>query len=126
MELTAGVVRDIADMGKQHGVRFQRGDCMVAYSLAVAELDLIDMVGRDNVEVVIDFWHLWAVKTAEDVEAAQGFHLQRSLRDGVRPPKKLRRRNGTKPSQAISRRGRNPVRGGSTRSSPRIRRRLVQ
>jgi sugar phosphate isomerase/epimerase len=59
--LTTRNIADIADIGKRHGVRFQVE--LVAYSpinsLAKC-LEVIDEVERDNVGMVIDFWHLSA------------------------------------------------------------------
>jgi len=59
--LTAWNIADIADIGKRHGLRFQVE--LVAYSpinsLAKC-LEVIDQVERDNVAMVIDFWHLAA------------------------------------------------------------------
>ena len=59
--LTANNIRDIADIGKHHGVRFQLE--LIAFSpihtLSQA-LEVINEVERDNVAMVIDFWHLYA------------------------------------------------------------------
>ncbi|MCL5105423.1 MAG: sugar phosphate isomerase/epimerase [Armatimonadetes bacterium] len=91
MDLTADVVRDIADIGKSHGVRFQLEP--IAWSPIHSlwqSLDLIDMVGRDNVRMVIDFWHLWAgwETGPEDVaKLPKDFIYSVHFCDGVRPPK---------------------------------------
>ena len=61
LKLTARNVADIADIGKQHGVRFQFEPIAWApiYSLSQS-LQVIEEAGRDNVAMVIDFWHLYA------------------------------------------------------------------
>jgi sugar phosphate isomerase/epimerase len=58
--LTAQNIRRIADIGAQHGVRFQLEPVAWSpiHSLSQS-LELIDEVGRDNFGMVIDFWHLW-------------------------------------------------------------------
>ncbi|ANQ23798.1 xylose isomerase [Vibrio natriegens] len=70
MSILVRNITDIADIGKKYGVKFQIE--MVAFtktnSLSQA-LDIISKVGRDNVGLVIDFWHLHAggVTTPEEV-----------------------------------------------------------
>ena len=61
LKLTARNVADIADIGKQHGVRFQFEPIAWApiHSLSQS-LHVIEEAGRDNVAMVIDFWHLYA------------------------------------------------------------------
>lgn len=57
--LTAKNIAAIADIGKEHGVRFQIEP--IAWSPVCSlgqSLELIDEAGRDNVAMVIDFWHL--------------------------------------------------------------------
>jgi sugar phosphate isomerase/epimerase len=61
LKLTANNVADIADIGKRYGVRFQLEP--IAWSPICSlrqSLELIDAAARDNVGMVIDFWHLWA------------------------------------------------------------------
>jgi len=72
MNLTAKNVADIADIGKQHGIRFQLEPIAWSpiHSLSQS-LELIDMAGRDNVGMVIDFWHLWAGEETTPDEVAQ-------------------------------------------------------
>ncbi|MCY9876950.1 sugar phosphate isomerase/epimerase [Vibrio natriegens] len=70
MSILVRNIKDIADIGKKYGVKFQIE--VVAFtktnSLSQA-LDIISKVGRDNVGLVIDFWHLHAggVTTPEEV-----------------------------------------------------------
>lgn len=61
LKLTARNVADIADIGKQHGVSFQFEPIAWApiYSLSQS-LQVIEEADRDNVAMVIDFWHLYA------------------------------------------------------------------
>jgi sugar phosphate isomerase/epimerase len=61
LKLTARNVADLADLGKRYGVRFQLEP--IAWSPIHSlkqSLELLDAAGRDNVGMVIDFWHLWA------------------------------------------------------------------
>lgn len=61
LKLTAKNVADIADVGKRHGIRFQLE--VIAWSPVHSlsqGLQVIEKAGRDNVGMVIDFWHLWA------------------------------------------------------------------
>jgi len=90
LELTARNVADIADIGKKHGVRFQLEP--IAWSPIHSiwqSLELINAAGRDNVGMVIDFWHLWAggETTPDDVAVLDstliyGIHFC----DGIRHP----------------------------------------
>jgi len=61
IRLTARNVAAIADIGRRHGVRFKLEPAAWApiHSLS-RSLQLIEEVGRDNVGVSMDFWHLWA------------------------------------------------------------------
>jgi sugar phosphate isomerase/epimerase len=61
LHLTAGNLMEIADIGKRHGVQFQVEPVAWApiHSLSQS-LQLIEETGRDNVAMVIDFWHLSA------------------------------------------------------------------
>lgn len=72
LELTARNVADVADIGKQHGIRFQLEPIAWApiHSLSQS-LELIDRAGRDNVGMVIDFWHLWAGEETTPEEVAR-------------------------------------------------------
>jgi len=81
IRLQARNVADIADVGKQHGVRFQLEPIAWSpiHSLSQS-LELIDAVGRDNVGMVIDFWHLWAGEETTPDEVAK---LPASLIYGV-------------------------------------------
>lgn len=61
LKLTAENVADIADIGKRHGIRFQVEPIAWSpiHSLSQS-LELINAAGKNNVGMVIDFWHLWA------------------------------------------------------------------
>ena len=81
IDLTAKNVADIADVGKQHGIRFQLEP--IAWSPIHSlkqSLELIDKVDRDNVGMVIDFWHLWAGEETSPEEVAR---LDKSMICGV-------------------------------------------
>ena len=91
LELTARNVRDIADIGKRHGVRFQLEPIAWSPIHSLSQgLELIREACRDNVGTVIDFWHLWAggETTPDDVAKLNssmitGIHFC----DGKRIPK---------------------------------------
>ena len=60
-KLTAQNARKIADIGKTHGVRFQFEPLAWAPMRNLAQtLEVITEADRDNLGMVIDFWHLWA------------------------------------------------------------------
>lgn len=94
MRLTAENIREIADIGKQHGVRFQLEP--IAWSPIHSlwqSIDLVNMVDRDNVRMVIDFWHLWAgwETGPEDVaKLDKSWIYSVHFCDGVRPPKDVK------------------------------------
>jgi len=71
LSLTARNVADIADIGKRHGVRFQLEPIAWSpiHSLSQS-LQVIQKAGRDNVGMVIDFWHLWAGEETSPSEVA--------------------------------------------------------
>jgi sugar phosphate isomerase/epimerase len=81
LELTARNVADIADIGKEHGIRFQLEP--IAWSPIHSlhqSLELIKVVGRENVGMVIDFWHLW---TGGETEPADVARLDASMIYGI-------------------------------------------
>ena len=65
--VTAEAVRAVADLGAPHGIRYYLEP--VAWTplgpLARA-VEVIDAVERDNVGLVLDFWHLWQCGTTPD------------------------------------------------------------
>jgi sugar phosphate isomerase/epimerase len=65
--VTADAVRAVADLGAPHGIRYYLEP--VAWtprgSLDRA-VEVVDEVGRDNVGLVLDFWHLWQRGTTPD------------------------------------------------------------
>jgi len=61
LELTSKNIAEIADIGKKYGIRFQL-ECIAwspIHSLSQS-LQVIKQTERDNVGIVVDFWHLWA------------------------------------------------------------------
>ena len=94
LELTARNVADIADIGKPCGVRFQLEP--IAWSpihTLSQSLQLIEKAGRDNVGLVIDFWHLTAGEGTTPDEVAE---LDRSLIYGVHFCDGIRHKEGTR------------------------------
>jgi len=89
IRITAENLRHIADIGRDHGVRFQiEGAAWTPIHTLEDCLRLIEATGRDNVGLVIDFWHFWAGRGAEPADIAK---IDRSLiyvvhvSDGYRP-----------------------------------------
>ena len=61
LALTARNVAEIADIGRQYVIRFQIEPVAWAPIHSLSQtLELIQKSGRDNVGLLIDFWHLWA------------------------------------------------------------------
>lgn len=62
----------LADIGRAHGIRFQLEPIAWAplHSLSQS-LEVIQEAGRDNVGMVIDFWHLWAGEATTPDEVAR-------------------------------------------------------
>ena len=61
LKLTSKNIAEIADIGKKYGIRFQL-ECIAwspIHSLSQS-LQVIKQAERDNVGIVVDFWHLWA------------------------------------------------------------------
>jgi sugar phosphate isomerase/epimerase len=60
-KLTAANAARLADIGKEHGIRFQLEPLAWGPMHSLSQsLEVIDEAGRDNIGMVIDFWHLWA------------------------------------------------------------------
>ena len=79
--LTARNVADIADIGKRYGVRFQLEP--IAWSPIHSlkhSLMVLETAQRDNVGMVVDFWHLWAGGETTPDDVAK---LDKSLIYGV-------------------------------------------
>jgi len=85
----AALVRELADIGKAHGVQFQLEPiAWCPFHSLSQSLEVIEAAGRDNVGVVIDFWHLWSGRDTTPDEVARldpdliyGIHIC----DGKRP-----------------------------------------
>ncbi len=90
IKLTAANIADIADIGQSYGIQFQvEGAAWTPIHSLSQCLQLIEAVDRENVGLVIDFWHLWASRGTTCEELARldkhliyGVHLA----DGRRPP----------------------------------------
>jgi len=94
LKLTAKNAADIADIGKQYGVRFQLEPIAWSpiHSLSQS-LQVIEEAGRDNVGMVIDFWHLWAGEETTPDEVAK---LDASQIYGIHFCDGIRHKKGTK------------------------------
>jgi len=94
IRLTAINLTEIADIGAAKGIRFQiEGAAWTPIHTLADCLRLIDAVGRDNVGLVIDYWHFWASRGAEPKEIADlsadliyGVHICDGYRPGVGEP----------------------------------------
>ncbi len=87
--LTAKNIRQIADIGKEYGIRFQyEGAAWTPIASLNNCLRLVDAVGRDNFGLVIDTWHFWACRGAEPSDMAKidkDLIYNVHLSDGKRP-----------------------------------------
>ncbi len=71
-KLTATNAAKLADIGKAHGVRFQLEPLAWAPMCSLSQsLEVIEEAGRDNLGMVIDFWHLWAGRETTPEEVAK-------------------------------------------------------
>lgn len=94
IDITAINLKEIADIGKSHGIRFQiEGAAWTPIHTLEDCLKLIDATGRGNVGLVIDFWHFWASRGAEpediaklDADLIYGVHVSDGYRPGVGEP----------------------------------------
>lgn len=89
IELTAQNIRQIADIGKNFGIRFQyEGAAWTPIAKLEDYYRLHDAVGRDNFGFVLDTWHLWACRGAslEQVAAIDPSLIYNvHISDGARP-----------------------------------------
>lgn len=81
IRLTARNIADIADIGRQYGVQFQlEGAAWTPIHSLAQCLEVLEEAGRDNVGLVLDFWHLWASRKTSPDEIAK---LDKSVIYGV-------------------------------------------
>ena len=81
LKLTAKNISEIADIGKEYGVKFQLEPIAWSPINSLSKsLKVIDMAAKDNVGMVIDFWHLWAGEETTPEEVSK---LDKSLIYGV-------------------------------------------
>lgn len=94
LKLTAKNIAEIADIGSNHGVRFQLEPIAWApiHSLRQS-LQVIEEVGRDNVGMVIDFWHLTA---GEETLPDDVTKLDKTIIYGVHFCDGIKHKKGTK------------------------------
>ena len=89
IRITAQNIKHIADIGQEHGIRFQyEGAAWTPIAELADYYRLHEAVGRDNFAFVLDTWHLWASRgaTPEDMagidkELIYNVHIS----DGHRP-----------------------------------------
>lgn len=89
IQLTAKNIRSIADIGREHGIRFQyEGAAWTPIATLEDYYRLLDAVGRDNFGFVLDTWHLWACRGATLEQISQvdkSLIYNVHLSDGKRP-----------------------------------------
>lgn len=89
IDLTAQNIRQIADIGKEYGIRFQyEGAAWTPIAKLENYYRLHDAVGRDNFGFVLDTWHLWACRgaTLEQISAIDPSLIYNvHISDGLRP-----------------------------------------
>jgi sugar phosphate isomerase/epimerase len=65
--VTADAVRKVADLGAPHGITYYLEPVAWTPLAPLARaVEVIDAVERDNVGLVLDFWHLWQRGTTPD------------------------------------------------------------
>ena len=65
--VTADAVREVADLGVGHGIRYYLEPVAWTPLAHLADaVAVIDAVERDNVGLVLDYWHLWQCGTTPD------------------------------------------------------------
>ncbi len=89
IRITAQNIRNISDIGKEHGIRFQyEGAAWTPISSLEHYYRLHDAVGRDNFGFVLDTWHFWSCRgaTPEDIaKIDQSLIFNVHISDGQRP-----------------------------------------
>jgi sugar phosphate isomerase/epimerase len=66
-EATASAIRAVADLGAPHGLSYYLEPvAWTPLSTLAAAVEVIDAAERDNVGLVLDFWHLWQRGTTPD------------------------------------------------------------
>ncbi len=87
--LMAKNIQKIADIGKDHNIRFQyEGAAWTPIASLEDCLRLVDAVGRDNFGLVLDTWHFWACRGATPADVAKvskDLIYNVHLSDGKRP-----------------------------------------
>ena len=80
-KLTAANAAKLADIGKAYGIQFQLEPLAWAPMRSLSQsLEVIEEADRDNLGMVIDFWHLWAGYGTDPGEVAK---LDKSMIYGV-------------------------------------------
>jgi sugar phosphate isomerase/epimerase len=89
IKITAQNIQHIADIGKEHGIRFQyEGAAWTPIAKLSDYFRLYDAVGRDNFGFVLDTWHFWASRGASPEDMAKidkSLIYNVHLSDGKRP-----------------------------------------
>ncbi|WP_116472646.1 sugar phosphate isomerase/epimerase family protein [Zobellella maritima] len=89
IRITAQNIRNIADIGKEHGIRFQyEGAAWTPIATLEHYYRLHDAVGRDNFGFVLDTWHFWSCRGATPEDMARidkSLIYNVHLSDGLRP-----------------------------------------
>ncbi|MBF9002208.1 MULTISPECIES: sugar phosphate isomerase/epimerase family protein [Vibrio] len=71
MDIMTENISQIADIGLEHGVRYQiEVIAHTKFNTLPQALEVIKRIGKPNVGLVIDFWHLWATGTSTPADVA--------------------------------------------------------
>ncbi len=89
IKITAKNIQHIADIGKEHGIRFQyEGAAWTPIAKLSDYFRLYDAVNRDNFGFVLDTWHFWASRGASPENMAKidkNLIYNVHISDGKRP-----------------------------------------
>jgi sugar phosphate isomerase/epimerase len=94
--VTAAALREVADLGAPAGIRYYLEPvAWTPLGTLGAAVEAIEEAGRDNIGLVLDFWHLWQRGTTPDEVA----RLDRRLISGIDLADSLGPAGGAGPDQ---------------------------
>jgi sugar phosphate isomerase/epimerase len=87
--VSAEALRAVADLGAPHGIRYYLEPVAWTPLAPLARaVEVVDEAGRDNVGLVLDFWHLWQCRSTPDDVARLDRHVISGVdyADSLGPP----------------------------------------